>query len=582
MTALRRHGGLAMSLAVAVPLLSGILLLPQAYLLSDMLHRAIVEGVPRAALLPGIAAVAALLGLRVLLGVTAERCGVVAAERIKSRLRDALFRRMLAERPDWTAARASGALMSTLVDQLEPLDGFFARFLPAMIQAGLLPLAFALAIVPVDWVVGLLFLVTAPLIPLFMALVGWGAEAATRKQAQASSRLAGFFADRLRGLLTLKLFGRAAVETEGVVAASERLRGYTLRVLRIAFLSSAVLEFFAALGVAGAALYIGLTFLGLLDLRAAPLTLQAGLFCLLMAPEVYQPLRLLAAHYHDRAAAKAAVGEIAAVFGELPGIVAPSAPAPGDTALEDAGSVGWPLRGSAALQANGLTLRAPGSGRVMLEGIGLIVPAGAHVALLGASGAGKSTLLEALCGLRDAQGTIRLFGEPLEEIGEAALRRRVAFLGQRPRILHGTIADNIRFGCRTADDAAVRAAARLAAVADFADLLPQGLDTPVGEGGLGLSGGEAHRVALARIFLRDPDLILLDEPTAHLDPATEARVLDNLLTFAAERSMIVATHSAAVAARMPRAYRIAGTTLLPVVHRAEPARRGIPRAGASA
>ncbi|HUH78092.1 MAG TPA: ABC transporter transmembrane domain-containing protein, partial [Devosia sp.] len=298
----------------------------------------------------------------------------------------------------------TGAAAAAIIDQTEALDGFFAQYLPVMIQAALLPLAFGAIIVPLDWLAGLLFLISAPLIPLFMALAGWGAQYATRRQARALSLLNGRFADRLRGLLTLKLFGQADAETRGIVAASDELRRRTLRVLRIAFLSSAVLEFFAALGVAGVALYIGLTFIDFLHLRSTPLTLQTGMFLLLMAPEVYNPLRLLASHYHDRAAAKAAIGEIEAQLGEMPADIAP---------LQDA-----PLGGhgqAMGLQLAGVTLRTPDSNRIILDRAVLTVMPGEHVAVIGPSGTGKSTLLEAVARLRQAEGPILLDRRPLAD-----------------------------------------------------------------------------------------------------------------------------------------------------------------------
>jgi ATP-binding cassette subfamily C protein CydD len=558
MMRLWRHGRAPMMVAVALPLVSGLLLVGQAYLLASVLHRAIVVGASPRDLLTPVLAIAGLFTIRIALAVAAERCGTVAAERIKLLLRTAFHADLLDHRPDWTAARSSGALSSAIIDQIESLDGFLVRFLPAMAQAAILPLAFAIIVLPVDWVVGLLFLVTAPLIPLFMALVGLGAEAASRAQAEAFARLSGLFADRLRAIVTLKLFGRAESEIQTVRLASDDLRLRTLVVLKIAFLSSAVLEFFAALGVAGVALYVGLTYLGFVDLRHSVLTLQFGLFCLLMAPEVYQPLRLLAAHYHDRAAAKAAVAELARQFDALPDFAAPEGVQPPTSIAQPSAPI--------AVDMNGISLRTPDTSRLVMEDAALLVPAGRHVALVGESGIGKSTLLEAIARMRAFEGTILLDGQDLARIAEPELRMRVAFLGQRPRLFHGTIAENIRLGCRLASDAEVHEAARRAEVLPFATALPDRLGTLIGEGGIGLSGGEAHRVALARIFLRDPGLILLDEPTAHLDAETEARILDALMAFAAGRTMIVATHSAAVAARLDRVYRIVGGKVLPGPH----------------
>ncbi|MGA1804790.1 thiol reductant ABC exporter subunit CydD [Rhizobium sp. HT1-10] len=555
MSRLQRHGGPAMAVACALPMLSGLLLVGQALLLSLILDRIIVGGRSAIGELSLIGLFAGIFVLRTLLGLVSECAGIKAAERIKLHLRTLLNRHILDQRPDWMARRSTGALSSAVIDQTDALDGYFARFLPAMIQATVLPLVFAVALVPVDWFVALLFLLTAPLIPIFMALVGWGAQAATDAQAQALSRLSGFFADRLRGILTLKLFGQAERETARVLDASHDLRFRTMRVLRIAFLSSAVLEFFAALGVAGVALYVGLSYLGFVHLRTTPFTLQAGLFCLLMAPEVYQPLRLLAAHYHDRQSAKAAVQEIAALFGALPEgqQVAPEAvPATRQKV---------PL----GLRISHLHLATPDGGRRLLEDVSLSLVPGSHAAVLGDSGIGKSTLLEAIVGLRTFEGRIRLDGRDLQAIDDHQLRREVAFLGQRPLLFPGTIAENIRLGGRLASEADLIHAARLAGVLDFAADLPAGIETIIGMDGRGVSGGEAQRIALARIFLRDPGLIVLDEPTAHLDGETESRVLDALQTFAAGRTLLVATHSAAVAARFAQVLRIAGRDILPVV-----------------
>lgn len=538
-------------LAGAAPLASGVLLVVQAWLLASVLDAAIARQAPRHELAGGILAIAGLMLLRACISWAGERAGADASERIKRHVRQSLFRRLLLKGPHWSRGHAAGELASAVVDQVEALDGFFAKYLPAMAAAALLPVAFSVALLPVDVIAGLVLLITAPLIPLFMALVGWGAQGASRRHLRAFARLSGFFADRLRGLSTLKLHGRAEAEAASVVAASDALRVRTMSVLRIAFLSSAVLEFFAALGVAGVAVYIGLTYLGFLDLRWTPLTLQAGLFCLLMAPEVYAPLRQFAAHYHDRAAALAAVGQIAALFDGLP--------------REDEAEAGigrLPGRadrgGGAAIAVAGLEVLAPGRGQPVLAGAALALSPGEHAALMGPSGIGKSTLIEAIARLRPFRGDIRIDGRPLAQWNETDLRERVALIGQKPQLLAGSIADNIRLGRPDASDADVEQAARRACVLEFAQALPQGLDTPLGGRGHGLSGGQAQRVALARLFLRDPGLILLDEPTAHLDDATQGRVLDEILAFAAGRTLLLATHAPAVAARLGRTLRVAG------------------------
>jgi len=551
---LRRVAPRAFAVAIALPLLAGALLPVQAWMLADALESAIVRGANLSVLLPVFLAIAVVMAVRIGLNAMSELFGNRLGETIKLRLREALFAGLLRRDVQMQQQRSSGAVTAALMEQVDALESYFTRYMPAMAQASLLPIAFGIAILPLDWVSALLFLFTAPLIPVFMALVGWGAQAATQSQASAMARLAGRFSDRLRGMVTLKLYGRAEAETAAIVDASEDLRRRTKTVLRIAFLSSAVLEFFAALGVAGIALYVGLSFLGLVNLRMSPLSLQAGLFLLLMAPEVYQPLRLLAAHYHDRAAAKAAAAEIEKQFGELP-VLGEAA------ALEESAVVVKP--GAGVLSVSGLTLHTPDRTRVLIEAVDLSVMPGQPVAIMGESGSGKSTLIEALGRLRPSDGSIVLDGQPLETIAEAELRVRVAIMPQQPYVFAASIAGNIRLGNPTATDEAVRRAAEMACVSDFADALPEGLQTRIGEAGLGLSGGEIHRVALARIFLRTPDVILLDEPTAHLDAETEQKVLDNILEFSADRSLVIVTHSAAVAGRMGKLFRLKGTSMLP-------------------
>ena len=546
LSSLRRWSGPWLGLAIGAPLLGGVLLLAQAWTLAGIVGRVVEGGAPVDTFMPSILLIGLLLLARAALSAVGDRAGTAAAEAIKAQLRQALFAQLLARSPRAAEQPQSGAASSAIIDQVEALDGFFARYLSAMVQAGILPLAFGMVILPLDWLAGLLFLLTAPLIPLFMALVGWGAQNATTRQARALSLLNGRFADRLRGLTTLKLFGQAEAETAGIVAASDELRRRTLRVLRIAFLSSAVLEFFAALGVAGIALYVGLTFIDYLQL-----------FLLLMAPEIYNPLRLLAAHYHDRASAKAAIGEIEAQLGALPAAVVPLA-----LAVPGAGA------GPLGLTLTDLTLRTPGQSRIILQSAALSVAPGAHIAIVGQSGIGKSTLLEAIARLRMHEGDLRLGGRALADWSEADLRHRVTMLGQKPRIFACSMADNIALARPDATRAAIRDAAERAHVMGFADALPQGLDTVLGEGGLGLSGGQAQRIALARIYL---GLILLDEPTAHLDAELEQAVLDDLVDFARGRTLIVATHSMAVAARMDHAYRLVSESLLitPVAGKAD-------------
>lgn len=562
LTALARSGGIAHRLALVLPVASGMLLLLQAGLLAQVLHRAIVDAAGLAQLILPLALLGVVYAIRIGLGFLGELAALRAGESAKQRLRSDLVRELFAQRPIWTAARSSGALATTVVEHVEAFDGYLTRYLPAMAQAALLPLAFAVAIIPVDWMAALLLLIAAPLVPVFMALAGLGAQTASERQAAALSRLGGHFADRLRGIVTLKLFGREAAEVEAVGQVSDDLRVRTMRVMRIAFLSSAVLEFFAALGVAGVALYIGLSFLHLVNLRGTELSLEAGLFCLLMAPEVFQPLRLLAAHYHDQAAAKAAVAEMTKLLGALPSIRGGAAAPSPNVAVNE-------RRAAASVVLSGARVDTP-AGLPVVDAVTLKIAPGERVAILGASGSGKSTLLEAIAGLRPYAGSISLDGRELRDIDRPTLRAGMAVLGQRPTILAGSIAENVRLGRPEACPTALRRAAQRARITHFAAGLPDGLDTMLGEGGQGLSGGEIQRVALARIYLLDRGLLLLDEPTAHLDAETEAAILDGLLDFARGRTMVVVTHSEAVAARLDRCYRLVNGVLLPALRPASP------------
>jgi ATP-binding cassette subfamily C protein CydD len=520
--------------AVLLPLLAGLLLPLQAYVLARLLNAAIVEGRLLSALVPEITAFAGLIGLRAVLGFLGERSATVAAETAKQRLRNDMVGAMTAHGPVWTAGRQSGHLAALMIEQVEAMDGYLGRYMPALAQAAVLPLSFILVVAPFDVPVALLFLLTVPLIPIFMALVGWGAEAASRRQAAALGRLNGYFADRLRGIVTLKLLGRAEVEVEGVREASEELRRRNMKVLRIAFLSSAVLEFFAAIGVAGVALYVGLGLLGILPFQVTQLSLELGLFCLLLAPDIYQPMRTLAAHHHDRAAAMAA---LSAIETELGATADWQAPPPASTTR----AVARPP----VLELRNVAVAGP-DGRAVVRCANLEARATEHLALLGRSGSGKSTLLEAIAGLRPMGGALLLDAVPVVPLLNRVLPG-MGMLAQRPKLFAGSIADNIRIGRSDADEPSVRRAAEMALVTRFTDALPNGLSTRLGENGLGLSGGEAQRVALARLYLSDARLLLLDEPTSHLDEATEAEVLRRLFAFAKGRTMLIATHSPAIA-----------------------------------
>ncbi|CAD7382199.1 thiol reductant ABC exporter subunit CydD [Xanthomonas arboricola] len=522
-TRARRLAGVA----VAV---SGVLLLAQAAAIAWLLQAVLVQHLALAQLRDvGAGLVCALVG-RALLNAWAQSLTGEVADVARRELRARIARRLVQHGPVWLRRQRSGELGELSLAHTDALEGYFVGYQLARTEMLLVPPLILIAVFSVDWVVGLVLLLTAPLIPFFMMLVGWGAEAAGRDQLSELARMGGHFADRLKGLGLLRVYGRGEAELSGIAAAAEGVRERSLKVLRIAFLSSTVLEFFASVSVAIVALYFGLTYLGMLDLHGLP-TLGAGMFCLLLAPEFFAPLRRLAAHYHDRANALAAVAEAERLLeGFAPPSATPAVTVPPLRALEPA-QAHAPL-----LQARDLALRPPGAPHTVVAHFSLTLQPGQRVAVIGASGSGKSTLLEGLAGWL------------VPEAGSVVLRpgTRIGYATQRPYLFHGSIADNLRLADPQAGAARLHAVADAAQVLRFAAQLPAGLDTQIGERGFGLSGGEARRVALARLLLREPDLLLLDEPTAFLDPDTEAELLRTLGVFARGRAVVLATHSAAV------------------------------------
>ena len=543
---LKRQAGLArgpIALTAAAGIAQGLCGVAQTGLIAWILQRAVMEGVTPAGLWPLFAALLAAALLRAGAAWTSEALGAVAASQVKTRLRRQVLDRLHALGPAWRVERQTGDLAVTLFERIEALDGYYARFLPQSWVAMMLPILILVAVYPVDWVSGVILTAAGPFVPLTMALIGMKAADESRRQFRTLARMSAYFLDRLQGLTTLRLFGRAEAEVDNIAQAADAFRDGTMRVLRIAFLSSASLEFFASVAVAVVATYVGLRLLGHIGWGTAPgLTLFSGLFVLLMAPDFFQPLRMLAAHYHDRMAAIGAADGLAEMLD------APPEEAAAGTAPMPAGALD--------IVFDDVSVAFEGGARSAIQGVSLRIAPGDHIALIGMSGAGKSTLLSLLLGFRRPDsGRILINGTDLAAIDPEDLRRRIAWIGQAPVLFHGTLRDNIRLGRPDADDAAVDRAAAEARVTEFAAALPQGLDTPVGERGVGLSGGQAQRIALARAFLKDAPLVLLDEPTASLDRDTEAEILESIRRLARGRTALVAAHS-------PAAMAIAGRRIL--------------------
>ena len=508
-------------------------MLGQAGLLALILSRAILEGAGWDALAGPLWGLLAVFAARALVGALRGRLSARASSATRQALRTELFARMVDAGPTLKGRLGTGALGTVLVEQVEALDAYFARFLPQSVTVRVVPVAIVVAVAWADWLAGMVLLLTAPLIPVFMVLIGWGAEHVSRQQQASLARLGGLFFDRLRGLDTLRRFGAEARESARIAGFAEDFRRRTMQVLRIAFLSSAVLEFFSAVAIATLAIYIGFGLLGFIHFGpAGALTLFSGLFVLLLAPEFYNPLRTLAQHWHDRAAALAAAEGIRDILAAPPARPEPAAPAP------------QLPRQACAIRAEGLAYTPPRR-PPLFTGLALSAAPREKLLIAGPSGSGKSTLLALLGGfLAPDAGEVRLDEVPVEQLTRAQLAQARAWLGQRPFLQAASIRDNILLGAH-AGTTELERAVRLAGLEPFLAALPQGLDTLLGQDGLGVSGGQARRIALARVLLRPRPVLLLDEPTASLDAATEERFWADLDTALAERPMTVicASHS---------------------------------------
>ena len=475
-----------------------------------------------------------------------EQSAFRAAAQVKLTLRDRVFRHIQAAGPAWLSGQRSGALAEDLTRGIEGLQDYYARYLPAMTLTALIPLAILLVVLPMDWLSGLVMLVTAPLIPVFMILIGQGVERVNQQQWKTLARMGAHFLDVIQGLTTLKLFNASRREAEVIARVSDDYRRSTMQVLRVAFLSSAVLEFFSTLGIAIVAVFIGFRLyqldLPLPDLFSPPeISFFTGFFVLLLAPEFYLPLRNMGTHYHGRMEAVAAAERLVAIL-DTPLPPTPAAP------------LQLPANSPLSIRFDDVHFGYE-AGRPALDGASFEIRPGERVALVGPSGAGKTTVANLLLGfIRPEHGRISVDGVDLSELDIGDWRRRLAWLPQNPRLFQGTLLDNIRLGLTDvgaptapnatsdADLDAVRDAARRAHAAEFIDQLPLGYDTPVGERGAGLSGGQIQRIALARAFLRDARLVILDEATANLDPASEALVQQAVDALARDRGMLIIAH----------------------------------------
>ena len=536
-------------LAIGAGFAAGTLAVAQAYFLSQAVGLVFLHGRTLSSVWNWLLALLGVVLLRAGLAWMRETIALRAGSKIKERLRQRLFSHLVALGPAYARRERTGELAGTLIDGVELVEPYFSQYLPNLALAIAVPLAILACVFPLDWVSGLVFLLTGPLIPIFMVLIGKAAELETRRQWEALSRLSAHFLDVLQGLTTLKLLGRSRAQVEAVAETSERYRRTTMKVLRVAFLSAFVLELMATMGVAVVAVEVGLR------LIYGALAFESAFFVLILAPEFYLPLRALGASFHagvgGLGAAQRIYSILAAEVSPMQASVGASSPAARALALT-AANAGAPALLPAAVRFEDVYC-AYGGERPALRGVSFALEVGQVVALVGPSGAGKSTVVFLLLRFQEPdRGLITVGGTPLSAIAPSEWRRQVAWVPQNPYLFRGTVAENIRLARPEASHDEVVRAARLANADGFIQALPNGYETPVGERGIRLSGGQAQRLALARAFLKDAPLLVLDEPTASLDPEAAAAIDDAIERLLRGRSVLLIAHRLSSAAAADR------------------------------
>lgn len=560
----QQHAGRWLQLAIGIGLGTGVLLIVQAWLLARVVNALVFAHASLVAVMPMLWAMLGVFVGRAVLAWASEQVAFEAAVRVKLALRDALYRHVQRLGPAWLSGERSGDVLTTISDGVEALEAYYAKYLPAVALTALVPLAILVFVFAQDWLAALVMIVTAPLIPLFMVLIGKGAERRNQKQWRQLAWMSAHFLDLVQGLTTLRLFNASRREAQMVARIADEYRRGTMAVLRLAFLSSFTLEFFATVSIAIVAVLVGFRLLW------GDMSFQHGFFVLLLAPEFYLPLRNLGTQYHARMEAIGAGERIVAILNTAPADLgetriekrtddradvrtgrltrAASAQETADRAgapAEQAFAATPDLK-STLIRFEGIRYRYP-DGRHALDGLDLTIHPGETLALVGPSGAGKSTLIQLLLGfLRPQSGRILIGTTPLEACERADWHRQLAWLPQRPHLFPGTVSENIALGQplpATADvPEALREAARRAHAEAFIEALPQGYATPVGEGGQGLSGGQVQRFALARAFYKDAPLLILDEAAANLDVESEAQVQRALEALAVGRTVVMIAH----------------------------------------
>jgi ATP-binding cassette subfamily C protein CydD len=524
-----------LALTVALGELSGILLILQTSLLVQIGNGVMFRGSSLPRLLPLFAALLGVILLRALAAWGSRRAAFECASGAKLTLRGELTEHLQAIGPIALAGMRAGEIAHTTVDAVEALDAYFSKYLPQRAIASLLPFTILAVVFPLDWISGLVLVLTAVFLPLNMIVIGEESHARNQRLWGKLARMSGHFLDALQGLATMKMFGAARREAGEIARTSEEYRGMTMSVLKVAFLSSFMLELIASVSIALVAILSGLRLL------SASMEFAPGYFILLIAPEYFLTLRALGTFYHSRMEAVSAADQVRALLQTGPPRRLPDSPPATRAAARPAARIAPGPRYARRVAFEGVSFAY--EARPILEDVTFSVSSREHVAVLGASGAGKSTLLSLLLGFATPDsGRLLIDGNDLRDLDSRAWLDTVAWLPQRPTLFHGTLRDNIVLGRPSAGDREIREAIRLSHASEFIERMPAGLHTRVGEGGQGLSMGQLQRVALARLFLRDPGLVLLDEPTAHLDPESERMVNAGIRNLTEGRTTVLVTH----------------------------------------
>ena len=517
-------------IAVGLGVLSSFFLVAQAALLASILHQLIIEHVDKSQLVPHFLGLIALIAVRAGCSWGREIAGFHCGEQIRVYIRQLIMDKLRELGPAYIKGKPAGTWAALLLEQVENMHDFFARYLPQMALSVMIPVVILVVVFPVNWAAGLIFLITAPLVPFFMALVGIKAADAGRKNFKALQRLSGHFYDRLQAMTTIRLFDRAKAETELMRGASEVFRSRTMDVLRIAFLSSAVLEFFTSISIALTAVYFGFSFIDKFDFGyyGAGVTLFSGMFILILAPEFYQPLRDLGTFYHAK---QLAVGAAESIVEFLE--VDVSKVKSGATAMNNADNI--------EIKAHDLKVLSP-EGSTLVGPVSFTLSANKVTALVGPSGAGKTSLINAILGFMPYEGSLTINGIEMSELNHDEWRSYISWVGQNPLLLNGSIRDNVTMG-KVVSDSTLKETLDRSFASEFVD--QHGLDYHISDRSGGLSVGQAQRLALARAMIQNGSFWLLDEPTASLDARSEQLVMQGLDNQIHGKTALLVTHQLA-------------------------------------